>query len=38
LIFRNFSYFLQWFFSTGTNILSCFEHRVVTYSLPLSNH
>jgi hypothetical protein len=38
LIFRNVSYFLQWFFSTWTNILNCFEHRVVTYSLPLSNH
>jgi hypothetical protein len=38
LIFRNFIYFLQWFFSTWTNILNCFEHRVVTYSLPLSNH
>jgi hypothetical protein len=38
LIFRNFNYFLQWFFSTWTNILNCFEHRLVIYSLPLSNH
>jgi hypothetical protein len=29
---------IQWFFCTWTNILNCFEHRVVTYSLLLSNH
>jgi len=37
-IFRNFRYFLQWFFYTWNNILSCFEQRVVTDNLPLSNH
>ena len=37
-IFRNFRYFLQWFFYTWTNILNGFEQRVVTDNLPLSNH
>ena len=37
-IFRNFRYFLQWFFYTWTNILNSFEQRVVTDNLPLSNH
>jgi hypothetical protein len=27
-IFRNFSYFLPWFFSTWTNILNCFEQSI----------